>query len=180
MPRSVGISKNSAVQIMIKECVYNMGEGTTVTLTITKKKWNTTQMENEIYMIIRAFLLVPTLNKARAKTDLIKPPSSTKTQIRWDGERRRGGKREGSGVFQVMAGQLHSASLWGGTPDSEGEPYCSISTLLHFLSLKLLVLEGAWKSILTLGGRAAFLPAGSVSELPPGRSLSQFFLIIQI
>lgn len=83
-------------------------------------------------------------------------------------------------MFQVMANQLLSAILWGGNPDTEGEPCCSISTLPHFLSLKLLVLEGAWESILTLGGQGVFLSACSASELPSVRSLLQFFLITEV
>lgn len=113
-------------------------------------------------MLVSAFLVVPTLNTARTKIDLIKSYFSllagTKTR---SGEMGRKREREkgGSGVFQVMANQLLSATLWGGTPDSEGKPFCSISTLLHFFSLKPLVLEGAWESILTSGGIAASLPA---------------------
>lgn len=79
-------------------------------------------------------------------------------------------------MFQVMATQLPpSASLRAGTPDSEEEPSCSISTLLHFLSLKPLVRKEAWESILTSGGRVAFFPACSASKPPPGRSLLQSF-----
>jgi len=73
--------------------------------------------------------------------------------VRWGEE-----EEERKEAFQVMPSRLLSASLWGGTPDSEGEPCCSPSTLLHFLSVKLLILEGAWESILTLGGRAVSCP----------------------
>lgn len=43
--------------------------------------------------------------------------------------------RQGGGVFKVKDNQFLSAELWGGTPDSEGDPSLSISALLHFLSL---------------------------------------------
>lgn len=93
------------------------------------------------------------------------------------GEKKRGG---GSGVFQVMASQLLSAVLWGGTPDSEGEPCCSISTLLHFLSLKPLVLEGAWESILTSGGQSSFLACLLCLRAAAREVSDSVFLITQI
>ena len=49
-----------------------------------------------------------------------------------DGRR---GTEGGGGVFKVKDNQFLSAELWGGTPDSEGDPSLSISALLHFLSL---------------------------------------------
>lgn len=73
-------------------------------------------------------------------------------------------KRGGSWVFKVTASRHPSATLWGWTPDSKGEPCSSISTLLHFLSLKLHVPKGAWESILISGGWGAFLLACSASN----------------
>lgn len=77
-----------------------------------------------------------------------------------------GGDRRGGGtkVFKVMDNQFLSAELWGGTPDSEGDPSCSISALLHFHSLQPPVPEGVDKSIPTFGGGGAALSA--VPALP--------------
>lgn len=62
------------------------------------------------------------------------------------------GETGGREVFKVMDNQFLSAELWGGSPDSEGDPSCSISALLHFLSLQPPVPEGVDKSIPTFGG----------------------------
>lgn len=81
------------------------------------------------------------------------------------------GETGGREVFKVMDNQFLSAELWGGTPDSEGDPSCSISALLHFLSLQPPVPEGLDKSIPTFGGGGQhFLPYLLFPEpTPPGR-----------
>lgn len=86
------------------------------------------------------------------------------------------GRREGGReVFKVMDNQFLSAALLGGTPDSEGEPSCTISALLHFLSLQPPVPEGVCKSIPTFGGEdggggeLSAIPA-FLQPAPPGRS----------
>lgn len=85
-------------------------------------------------------------------------------------------KRGRSWVFKVTASQHPSATLWGWTPDSEGEPCSSISTLLHFLSLKLQVPKGAWESILISGGWVAFLLC--LKPPPRGRSVYAYLFIL--
>lgn len=65
-------------------------------------------------------------------------------------------KRGRSWVFKVTASQHPSATLWGWTPDSEGEPCSSRSTLLHFLSLKLQVPKGMGINT-DIGGLSSFL-----------------------
>lgn len=85
------------------------------------------------------------------------------------------GETGGREVFKVIDNQFLSAELWGGTPDSEGDPSCSISALLHFLSLQPPVPEGVDKSIPTFGGGGSALSAvPALPPMPPGRSQLRF------
>lgn len=88
------------------------------------------------------------------------------------------GETGGREVFKVMDNQFLSAELWGGSPDSEGDPSCSISALLHFLSLQPPVPEGVDKSIPTFGGGGGgqhFLSyLLSLQPTQPGRSQLRF------
>lgn len=88
------------------------------------------------------------------------------------------GETGGREVFKVMDNQFLSAELWGGTPDSEGDPSCSISALLHFLSLQPPVPEGLDKSIPTFGGGGAALSA--VPALPRANATGEVSALVHI
>lgn len=77
-----------------------------------------------------------------------------------------------------MDNQFLSAALWGGTPDSEGEPSYTISALLHFLSLQLPVPEGVCKSIPTFGEEGGGGTCFSSSQHQTGGLISGLFILI--
>lgn len=123
-------------------------------------KQNITLMENEIDMLVSAFLLVPTLNTARTKIDLIKSYFSlpgTKTR---SGEMGRGGERRKWGV----SGHGQPASLCHSLGRNSRQWGRAMLQYIYTSPFPLIQASSSWRSLgintdIGKGGRAAFLPA---------------------